>query len=118
MKAQIAKALGIQQKLCCIYHPEANGLCEKQVGVLKPLLAKLTFDHPENLDSFFYPALFAIREVTHDSTGFSPFELLLGAQPKGVLSVYKDLITNKEVSGTIRDTYTYLLKLRKRIFTS
>lgn len=67
---------------------------------------------------FFYPALFAIREVTHDSTGFSPFELLLGAQPKGVLSVYKDLITNKEVSGTIRDTYSYLLKLRKRIFTS
>lgn len=32
--------------------------------------------------------------------------------------MYKDLITNKEVSESIRDTYSYVLRLRERIITS
>lgn len=47
LTAQVAKTLGIQHKFCSIYHPQANGFCEKQDGVLKTLLAKLTFDYPE-----------------------------------------------------------------------
>ncbi|BFZ24546.1 hypothetical protein BsWGS_27585 [Bradybaena similaris] len=118
LTTQVAKTLGIQQKFSSFYHPQANGLCEKLCGVLKTLLAKISYDHPENWDFFLNPALFALREITHESTGFSPAELILGSNPRGILSIYKDLITQQEVSKEKNDTYSYVLELRERIISS
>lgn len=100
---QVAKTLGIKQKLCLMYHPA--GLCEKLNSLLKTLLGKITNDHPEDWDLYLQPVLFALREVTHENTSFSHFELLLECQPRVVLSLYQDLITQKENSEYIKDTY-------------
>lgn len=59
-------------------------MCEKLKGVLKTLLAKITYDHPDDWDLYLHPALFVLRDVTQENTGFSPFELLLDAKPRGV----------------------------------
>ncbi|BFZ17096.1 hypothetical protein BsWGS_20136 [Bradybaena similaris] len=115
---QVAKTLGIKQKFCSIYHPSANGLCEKFNGVLKTLLGKITNDHPEDWDMFIQPALFALREVTQENTGFSPFELMFGCQPRGALDLYKDLILEKKETAEMKDAYSYVLELRERIITS
>ncbi|BFZ02581.1 hypothetical protein BsWGS_05620 [Bradybaena similaris] len=118
LTAQVAKTLGIKQLFCSVYHAQANGLCEKLNGVLKTLLAKITYDHPEDWDFYLNMALFALREITHQSIGLSPFEMMLGSQPKGILSLYSDFITHKEKCENVKDTYSYVIDLRHRIITS
>jgi transposase InsO family protein len=59
------------------YHPQGNGQTERTNQTVKNILAKIiktesTWDH--YLDS----ALFAARTIRHNSTTFSPFELLYG----------------------------------------
>lgn len=72
----------------------------------------------QKTDFYLNPVLFVLWEVTPDSTGFPPLKLLLTAQLNGVLSLYSDLITNKESSPTVRDIYSYILELKERIISS
>lgn len=87
----VSKMLGIEQVFTTPYNLQANGLCENFNGTLKKMLAKVTNEHPENWNSFLPAILFAYREVPQKSTGFSPFELVYGANLRGPLSIYKDL---------------------------
>ncbi|BFZ23001.1 hypothetical protein BsWGS_26040 [Bradybaena similaris] len=115
LTAEVAKLLGIQHKFCSFYHACANGLCEKINGVLKNLLAKVTYDHPDQWDKFLQPVLFAIREMPNESIGLSPFEILFGANPRGIMDLYKDMITGKEMSDETKDAYSYTFELRQKI---
>lgn len=87
--------LGIKQVFTTPYNPPANGVCENFNGTLKKMLAKVTDSHPTNWDILLPAILFAYREVPQNSTGFSPFELVYGANPRGPLSIYKELLIGK-----------------------
>lgn len=47
--------------------------------------------------------------------GFLLLNALLGCQPRGILSFYQDLITHKENTEYIKDSYSYVLDLGERI---
>lgn len=64
-------------------------------------------------DDKLFSRLFAVWEVTCENTGFSPFELLLGCQPRGILSSYPDLITHNETTDNVKNSYLYVLELRE-----
>lgn len=51
------------------------------------MVRKFVKEDAKNWDKWLKPLLFAMREVPQASTGFSPFELLYGCQPHGVLDV-------------------------------
>lgn len=57
--------------------------------------------------------MFAIREVPQSSTGFSPFELLYGRQPRGVLDIAKELWESQGSPET--NIIDHVLGMRDRI---
>ena len=113
MTNAVTKLLDISQVYSTIYRPQANGMNERWNKTLKTMLAKATVDHPKSWNKFIPMVLFAYREITQDSTGFSPFELMFGANPRGPLSVFKERILGKEVID--EDSFNVVTKIRERI---
>ncbi|XP_065681448.1 uncharacterized protein LOC136095128 [Hydra vulgaris] len=64
------------QRITSAYHPQANGLVERQNQTIKRILVKVldeaALEWPYIIDS----VLFSLRVRKHKSTGFSPFALL------------------------------------------
>uniref|UniRef100_A0A8C4RKU8 ribonuclease H n=1 Tax=Erpetoichthys calabaricus TaxID=27687 RepID=A0A8C4RKU8_ERPCA len=54
------------------------------------MLHKVVSEDGRNWDQLLPLVLFAYREVPQTSTGFSPFELLYGRQPRGLLDMLKE----------------------------
>ncbi len=71
--------LGIKSVRTSVYYPQTDGLVERFNRTLKTMIRKFVHEH-----KWLEPLLFAVREVPQGSTGFSPFELLYGRQPRGV----------------------------------
>ncbi len=76
--------LGIKSIRTSIYHPQTDGLVERFNRTLKTMIHKFVYDHAKN---WLEPLLFTVREILQASTGFSPFKLIYGCQPRGVLDV-------------------------------
>ena len=57
------------------YHPQANGTVERFHGTL--MLKKVVRNHPSAWHRYLPALLFACRQFPSESTGFSPFHLLL-----------------------------------------
>lgn len=57
--------------------------------------------------------MFAIREVPQMSTGFSPFELLYGRQPRGILDVIREVWEERPAAG--ENLVGYILKIEKKL---
>ncbi len=64
------------------YHPQTNGLCERVHGTLGAIITKMTEGCPPKWDEFLPAAVFIVNARTHQTTGFSPFSLVYGFQPR------------------------------------
>lgn len=59
------------------------------------MLGKVTDNHPQDWDVLLPSILFTYWEVPQSSTKFSPFELVYGANPRGPLCAYIELVVGK-----------------------
>ncbi|XP_054841809.1 uncharacterized protein LOC129333892 [Eublepharis macularius] len=84
---QLCRTMGIRQIFTSIYHPQTDGLVERFNQTLKQMLRRLAHDRPAQWDLFLDLLLFAVRESPQASTGFTPFELVYGRNPRGILEV-------------------------------
>ena len=82
---------GIKVKVTTPYYPEANGMIERGHQSLKDTLVKLCGTDGKKWRSYLPLVLFADRISTKRTTGYSPFELILGQSP--VLPVDLELET-------------------------
>ena len=87
---QMYKWLKVKKIRTSVYHPQTDGLVERFNQTLKKMLKKLTAADGKDWDQLIPYVLFAIREVPQASTGFSPFELLYGRRPRGLLDIAKE----------------------------
>ena len=72
------------------YHPQANCLVENFYGTLENMLKCYTKEAPTQWDKHIPIVLLAYRESPHETTGYSPFELLYGRQVRGPLQPLKE----------------------------
>ncbi len=89
--SELYELLGIKSIHTSVYHPQTDGLLQQFNRTLKSTVCKFVREDAKNWDKWLEPLLFAVREVPQASTGFSPFELLYGRQPRGVLDIIRVL---------------------------
>ena len=63
----------VEQCITSAYHPQSNGLAERQNRTIKNALVKVLVAHPEEWPHIIEGALFAHRMSRHSSTKHSPF---------------------------------------------
>ncbi|XP_068216191.1 uncharacterized protein [Palaemon carinicauda] len=112
---QVHKLLGVKPLFSTPYHPAANGRIERQHQILKSILKKICELKHNQWHRFLPAALFAMREIPSDTTGFSPFEILYGRQVRGPLTILKELWTNSDMSAGETDLYSFVLELREKL---
>ncbi len=112
---ELYELLGIKSIRTSVYHPQTDGLVERFNRTLKTMIRKFVHDDAKNWDKWLEPLLFAVREVPQASTGFSPFELLYGRQPRGVLDVLRE--TWEEGPSESKNEIQHVLDLRTKLHT-
>ncbi len=112
---ELYELLGIKSIRTSVYHPQTDGLVERFNRTLKTMIRKFVHEDAKNWHKWLEPLLFAVREVPQASTGFSPFELLYGRQPRGVLDVLSE--TWEEGPSESKNEIQHVLDLRTKLHT-
>ena len=112
---EVNRLMSVRHLTTTPYHPSCNGLVEKFNGTLKQMLKKMAEERPTDWDRYIDALLFAYREAPHDSTGFSPFELLYGREVRGPLMILRELWTNEDTDPETKTTYQYVMDLREKL---
>ena len=78
----------LMQELCLLcgayktrttpYHPESDGLVERFNITLLMMLAIFAGENRDDWDDFLSPVMMAYRSSVHESTGYSPYWLMIG----------------------------------------
>ena len=111
--AEVYHLLHVKALRTSPYHPQTDGLVERFNKTLKEMLHKSAVEDGKDWDRLVPYVLFAYREVPHESTGFSPFELMYGRDVRGPLDVLRehwDSDTKGEESAV-----SYVLLMRERL---
>ncbi|XP_055862849.1 uncharacterized protein LOC106056191 isoform X1 [Biomphalaria glabrata] len=103
---------GIQQRFTTSYHPQST--CERFNVNLKKSLYKVMDDKPKEWDMAIPSILFAYRESRNEITGFSPFQMIYGGNPRGPMTILKDLIIPHDHVVT-NDSYDIVTETRNQI---
>ena len=97
------------------YHPQANGLVENFNGTLKKMLKCYSDETAKDWDKNIPCVLFAYREAKHETTGFSPFEMLYGRHVRGPLSIVKEEWEDLSPEDVKQSAISYVLDARERL---
>ena len=109
------KMLNIKHVKSTPYHAMSNGIIEAYNKSLKKSLKRLCIEKTKKWNLYLGPCLFAHRESRHESTGFSPNEVIFGRTLKGPNQILRQLLTNDSVEPEVKTTYQHVLDLRSRI---
>ncbi len=110
---ELYEMLGIRGIRTSAYHPQTDGMVERFNGTLKTGLKKFVQDYQGQWHKALPFILFAYRETPHTTTGFSPFELLLGRNPTGPLDILKQEWTGPK--STTTDLVTFVNGVHERL---
>ena len=102
--------IGTEERITSEYHPQSNGLCERQNGNIKYSLVKVLEEKPKEWPNIIDDILFTHRVSIHYSTKYSPFFLMYNRHPILPIYIKYDLIDNnavKEPESNPYDTTTF-----------
>ena len=108
---ELCQLCGIQKSRTTPYHPMGNGLTERFNRTLLTMLR--TLEHAKKLGwkSSVSSLVHTHNCTNHDSTGFSPYEIMFGRKPKLPIYILFDLHSNEEPAQ-----YTlFVQKLKDRL---
>ena len=92
------KRAGTHHKLTSAYHPRTNSKVERFNGVIKGMLRKYINGALHRWDDFVNAALWASRIRVHSTTGYSPFFLTYGREPRLPGDTFAPYIDNSSFS--------------------
>ena len=64
------------------YHPMSNGITERLNRSLLGMLGTLTTEQKKDWKRYVDPLVHAYNSLRHDTTGYSPYFLMFGRQPR------------------------------------
>ncbi len=113
LMTDLCRLLRMKQLRTTVYHPQTDGLVEHFNQTLKQMLRQVVAEDKRDWDLMIPYVLFGIREVPQASTGFTPFELLFGRQPCGLLDVAKEAWEQQPAAH--RSVIEHVKQMRERI---
>ncbi len=109
----ICKRLNISKKRTTPYHPRGNGMVERFNRTLKDQLAKVLFHSAGEWDQYLSAVVLSFNATPHSSTGYSPFFLAHGREPRLPAHMYLDSPSD----GAVDTPQTYGSALVNRMET-
>ena len=84
---EIYDQMGIKKTRTTAYHPQCDGLVERQNRNIQEILSSFVNDHSNNWDDVLDQAVFAYNTSIHESTGLSPYEMVFGREARMPIEV-------------------------------
>ena len=106
---EMCARLKIDKRTTSAYHPQCNGQTERFNRTMNAMLAQYVSVNQNDWDVLIPSVLFAYRTAVHNSTGFSPYKLLFGREPKQPID-FQFPITSSQRSEASPDHYFSALK--------
>eukprot|EP00794_Sanderia_malayensis_P014448 gene14448-biopygen11548 len=75
---EVYDMMGLKKTRTTAYHPQCDGLVERQNRTLQEILTNFVSDHSSDWDAWLDQAVFAYNTSVHESTGLSPYEIVFG----------------------------------------
>lgn len=94
-----------------LHHPQSNSV-EKWHSVLKRVLRALTHEYKTDWESGLPGAMFALRSVPHEATGFSPAELVYGRALRSPMRLIREQWEDHQSDITVLE---YVLDLLQQL---
>ena len=76
------KLLGIKKTRTTPYHPQSDGLMERNNRTIKDILSKVVNDNRDDWDEWIPHVLLAYRTAVQSSTGFTPHKMLVAREAR------------------------------------
>ncbi|KAL2094915.1 hypothetical protein ACEWY4_009634 [Coilia grayii] len=112
--AQVLRLLNIRHSKASAYHPQSQGVLERFHQTLKAMLRAYCVELGSSWEDGLPWLLLAAREVTQESTGFSPNALVFGHAVRGPMA---SLLGDCSLSGEPPQTLTdYVNGFRRRLY--
>ena len=104
---EICSLMGIHKSRTSAYHPQCDGLVERQNRTLQDILASYVSKYKDDWDLWVDLAVYSYNTSVHESTGFSPYELVFGRVARTPIEVdlgipIKNPSTQHEYSQSVR----------------
>ena len=95
----LIKLTGTTQRVTSAYHPQANGLVERQNRTIQGSMLKVLEGEQLRSPDALQGCLFAFRTALHKSTGQTPFEMLYGR--KALLSIENEAFPQGDTDAEV-----------------
>ena len=86
----LMELLGIKSKLSTAYHPQTDGATERAMQEIEAYLSIYCLSNPSDWPAAIATLEFAYNSKPHADRKRSPFELLMGYQPRGTPEQFKE----------------------------
>ncbi|GFT31136.1 retrovirus-related Pol polyprotein from transposon 412 [Trichonephila clavipes] len=114
LTTEFLERFGVKVVRSSVYHPQSNPV-ERIHRTLKRILRVLCLEAIPDWEKILPQALFALRTVIHDSTGFSPAELVHGKNLRTpVMLLYEKMTEEEHVESSVVDYVFELINRMKR----
>lgn len=100
---------GIKQVHSSVCHPQSNSV-ERFHRTLKAVLRAVTHEHPHDWERCLPGAMFALRTAAHETTGFTPSELVYGRNLRGPLDLLREHWVEPNVHPSVLEHVLDLLQ--------
>ena len=124
MSSELHRLTGTELRVTNAYHPQANGLVERNNRTIQSSLLKVLNQKPEDWPDVLPGVLFAYNTSRHKSTRYTPFFLLYGRDAVLRIQVSNQSIEEELSENIIDSTDTAdvqarmddMIKIRQHIF--